>query len=508
MDEWFINQLWIKPRSLDFGNIITDRTLSLQIFSTYRPGTGRRSLNAVDTAALGVIGVTMDPATVLPLPFEFMQSRTISYTADSTGVPSFNTNISFGFDIIDFLVQYLGTRLVLLPYVPEVPVQEQLSWVTDIMKSRSGEEQRHSLRAAPRQQINYNYNLDNDVDKAKLRHQLLGLQPYLFGLPEWWDQRVVLVAMTIGQTLVQFDKNDADFSDGGAVMILKPDGTNIDAVITTVVSNGANLSQGVASAVPLGSVIVPLRFAYVTRDPRFSDAYLEVLETEVQFETTDTRDIPYSDAELTASIFTRHPLDGLPVLTDPNMMSNRHPGSQAFLISDVDGRIGARVQYPRELIGKVQRPKQALAETAAKVWAWRRLLHYLRGSWRAFYLPTFRNDLPVNVSWNISSSSFLCRDVGLAAAALGTTKPYTDVYIKLLDGRTYVRRVTSAADNLDGTFTITLNSAPQGGSEVILAANVIISWAVLSRVDGDVATITHQRPGLAVIQFNTVAVQQ
>ncbi len=405
-------------------------------------------------------------------------------------------------------IQFIGQRLILFGYIPEMPVQEQIAWKTDVLKVRDGREQRQSLTTVPRQRITYKYSPDNEVDKARLRNQLLGLQAFLLGVPEWWDVRPVTVAMTAGQTLVQCNPANANFFDTGPVMLKLPDGTNIDAVIATVEVNGLELDEGVPQDIPLGSVVVPLRFCYVNESPSLSDDYVALIETEIEFETTQNRDIAFSEMELDSSIFTRHPIDDLVVLVDENMIGGRHGGSMSFDVFPNDADIGVRVQYPAETIGQIGRPKTAWANTLEEIWEWRRLLHYLRGSWRTFYLPTFRNDLPVSATYNLNSDTMLVKDVGTLYASMGELAPFTDIYIQLIDGRTFIKRISGVTDNANGTMTLTLDSAPQVGSEVIQAANIKVSWLVLSRIVGDVVTINHLRPGEAIFRFNTLSVHQ
>jgi hypothetical protein len=405
-------------------------------------------------------------------------------------------------------IQFIGARLILFGYLPEMPLEERLSWKTFIMKSRHGTEQRQSLVTAPKQVMRYVYSPETVVDKASLRNVLIGSKSFLFGVPEWWDMRLLTSAMTIGATVVNCDTINGNFYVGGPVMLKLPNGGSIDSLATAVTSTTVTLEEGVPVAIPLGSVLVPLRFCYINGDVSLDDELVEIEETQIEFQTNNPRDVPFTEGELDTSIFTRHPLDNLPVLLDPNMVSGRHGGDISLITDGMETEIGLRIQFPGELASKVGRPKEALADTFQKIWQWRRLVGYLRGSWRSFYLPTFREDLPVNTTYNLNSTTIVVKDVGLSFATMGTVQPYRSIMIKLSDGRVFLKQVTATVDNVNGTWTISIDTAPQVGSEIITAANIKISWLVLSRVAGDVVTFRHVRPGLAIVKFNTVSVQQ
>lgn len=172
----------------------------------------------------------------------------------------------------------------------------------------------------------------------------------------------------------------------------------------------------------------------------------------------------------------------------------------------IDNDFGRRVQYPTGPIGNPMTPKIAALDDVESVWAWRQLLGYLRGSWRSFYLPTFQKDLPVVTSLDLGSTSFQVEFVA-AARYIGTNTPRRDILIRLADGRQYVRRITSVADNGDGTETVQLATAPEGAAEVIQAADVMVSYATLVRIEGDAATFEHERPGAASLRFVTTGVK-
>ncbi len=93
--DWFLNNLWIKPRPVDYGNIISDRTITLTIFNTWlRP----RYLIDIDTATLNAVGVEITSDTDLPLEIDFFQEVSIDFTAAALGVIAFDEPIDFEFD--------------------------------------------------------------------------------------------------------------------------------------------------------------------------------------------------------------------------------------------------------------------------------------------------------------------------------------------------------------------------------------------------------------------------
>lgn len=495
--DWFLERFWIKPVPMDYGNIVSSKTIAMTVLSTHQAD---RALSSIDEATLSGFSVVRDDGGAIPRRIRFLEVITLSFTADFQGPAAFDAPIEFVFNSESFFVTFLGVRLVLFWFPPQRDVVEQLIWRTDIIESRSRTEQRRRLSRRPRQSFQYAPLLGDTREAAELRNLLKGLQGLNFGIPQWHDQRVTTAAASIGATTISVSTADADFAAGGTVMVFFADRTHMDLNILSVAANTLTTVDPLTKAIPAGTALMPVRFGFITKYPSISDPLYRAQHTQIQFESNDSSDVAYSDAEVTAN-FTLHPIDSIPVLTDPNFVDgDRLNQSHALQIAVSDAQRGLRAQFPLEDFVRLSHEKMIHTSTAAELWKWRRFLHWLAGSWKPFYMPTFRDDLPINTTYNLNSVTIVTKSVGNSYVN-APAQPHRDILIRVDDGRSFVRRVTTLVDNGNGTDTVTINSAPQGGSEILAASRVTVSWAILSRIEGDVATIRHRYPGNATITF-------
>jgi hypothetical protein len=499
---WYKGQWWITPNPLDFGNIISEKTLNVTILSTFFDGV--HTLNDIDVSALGA-GITFS----LPSPqtVDTLETVNLDIVANPVGDASFSDNVIFEFDNLNVPILALGRRIVLIPYIPQTPVQEQLSWITDIMKSRDGTEQRHSLRLTPRQTIDYSYLQEDGTDASRLRTILLSVKPLILGIPIWWEAQEVTSATSAGSTLINVATSFIDHRVGSTIIVVRPDGVSFDATIDSFTSTTITTTNPHSLAIPADSLVCPVRLGYILGDPRYSDSAGDGLRTAFRIETIDNVDLEEGSPTVD---FPTHPTDGLTILSDPNFMRSRsHRGSVSMEHQRIDNIIGVPAQFLQEDIGDPMLTKGVeIQYSLEEIRKWRAWLHYIRGSWRTFYMPTFRNDLPLTQTIKLSGTSFIAEDTG-AATFVGVQPPHRDVMLELPDGRQFFSRVITIVDNGDGTetFTISPNWGSQSPDSDIAIADAKISWMHLARLEGDVATFIHEYVGTTSLRFNTRGVQ-
>jgi hypothetical protein len=116
-------------------------------------------------------------------------------------------------------------------------------------------------------------------------------------------------------------------------------------------------------------------------------------------------------------------------------------------------------------------------------WQWvKKFLWTVCGSWRTFWLPTWRNDL----RWLESNAGTITVESGAAAGDFFTWYPRLRDHLRIQQDttETYVR-ISAAVDNGDGT--ITLNIVDENDNAVTLSADDVdrLSWLELTRFSSD-----------------------
>ena len=504
MNDWFMNQITVTPSPVEFGSITADKTVTVGVFNTFRHTSDIRTLNDVDLIALGA-GISLTGDRQPPIQFKSFESSTIDFTATLEGDPTMNGLAGFEFDNVTIEVLFTGQRVILFGFLEiDDPVTEQLSWLTDIMKAEDGGEQRHALRDAPRQRLTFTYTYkETDPEASRMRNLLLQNLPFVWGIPLIWEALKTTAAEIVSSTNLTLGSNIqyADYQVGSSAIVFPSDGSSaFEVVIASIGATALTLDQPLEVAVPAGSLVAPLRTAYIVGQPTYQDPKYGLLRTRIIFETLQNYDLANVDGSFTT-------LSGNVVLDDPNMISGQLVNRQLSQTqNEFDPRVGLRYQTRRELFADVIASKSTVLHTMEDIRKWRELLHDLRGSWKPFYLPTFRTDVQLQSDYDLSTASLVVEPVGLTN--FGGLEPRGAVLIRLEDGtgRQYVRAVSNVTDNTSNE-TIDLSSAPEVGSEVIPKELVRVSWVTLNRIEGDVATFRHSRVGEATLTFATRGIQ-
>lgn len=93
---WFVDQFWIFPRPVNFGNIFSDTTISVGILNAFR--SIDHNLTSIDTAALAAVGVSITAGPSLPVALRVSEQIELDFTATLDGVPAFDIPVDFTFD--------------------------------------------------------------------------------------------------------------------------------------------------------------------------------------------------------------------------------------------------------------------------------------------------------------------------------------------------------------------------------------------------------------------------
>ena len=248
----FYNRIYVEPTSIDFGLFVEQQTQPIEIWNAYFDTV---TLETVGKDTLINDGVTVDhetlPQTIKPLEF-----ASIDVIAALTGSLRIEGNVALVFDTgLELTIPVTGVRARLWPFVPNwsTPWTESLEYRTEVIKSRSGREQRIAVRSVPRKRIEYSTlvkgigrrRLDQYLDygqhlehaiadlprRVKTTSALSGQSVTVESIPDWLTTDL-LVAVVNGQnTVLKYVEdisgttltfNDAETGDWPAGSLLHP----------------------------------------------------------------------------------------------------------------------------------------------------------------------------------------------------------------------------------------------------------------------------------------------
>lgn len=497
---WFLNQIWVTPTPIDFGDISDVKNLEVTFFSSY--------LSTVDMTSLllPVDGLDVtDPATspIVPLSLLSFNDKILTFTAAQAGPQQFDDDIIIVVNGITFTIRTLGRRVLLLFGEPENGAIEALEFLTDLMRSKSGKEQAFSLRLAPYSVIQYTFRFPSDLDykRTLMEALLVGGAPLLpYGVQLWWEAEKISSAAAPTDTTVYIDHSLMQVNVGETFVFTTPSREHHVGTVLSVNTSpmGLTFEEAIGATLPLGTYGMPVRFGHLQGDPGHNTFRINLQDTNVAIRTEADVDISNIDP----AYFDFHTVESpaRPIWKARCLRSGSLSGSISKEIEVLDSETGRLFVTGTEPIGEWTSAAHIWCNSKQDIRAWREFLHYVRGSWGKFYVPTFQNDLPLAADILLGSTNAITVPYMGLAAYLNGQVPYRDVRIRLQDGSIEYKRITLVVDNTDGTETVTFDSVI-GSTGTSTIANTLISWMHLCRIDGDRARFAHTYLGQAELSF-------
>lgn len=319
-------------------------------------------------------------------------------------------------------------------------ITERLSWLTDIMVSESGVEQRRSVRRYPRRSFEATI-LRADNPRSRLDMFMVGVGMGDFMLPIYHEQihpgdQDPLLA----EGVVQLPVGTAHMREwrlNDLVLIMERDPSDFD--VLTVIGYDDVLEQvTLQSAAPVKvwsaeCRMIPLRRARFTDFPQMSMPIDRVGQARIRAELVDPETFPAPDWNFDVPLWNMRPDRAEDVTLEysrnifevdygSGMRNRMDPGNIAY--------VGTKVTL--KLFGR------------DRMWQYRRFLAAARGRAVRFYMPTFAKDVMPLVA--MSGLTIDVEDNGLVTYLSGPQECRVNLGVVFKDGRPIVyREIASAA---------------------------------------------------------------
>lgn len=505
---WF-EAMHILPREeIDFGNIITTVDESFEVFNAYRKS--QRILSAIVNGASPGVEFPDGPAVLDTLqPFEsFLNSTSTALSpvqqiirATADGLPVFDNTVTFQFDggANSVFLSVKGSRVVFFSPEYEAPVREIHSFKTDVIPGISGKQQRIALRKYPR--VTYQVRcLVEGSERQRLINFLYGWQGNGFGLPIWTDQVKATAAIAIGSSSISVTStDDCDFREGGKLVIYDDAQTYDVLEIDTVSTNTITLASLTVGEYPVGVRVAPVRDVVLVSSVTSRKSKMGLEEFSLIFQVTDNETgAPTASSSAWSTYNSRILFDDCNLVDDAGV-----PGRFTHKVRIIDNETGAIYLSSSWAHGQSSSEKGFMANSRSSIMALRRLLLATRGGQKAFYLPTFTDELEV-VANLVSGAATLDIDHVLYSRLANAGPQRNILKITFTDGTSLVRVVSSATEISSTVERLTLDDtwpANRTSEEVER-----VQFYELVRFDTDDFAIDHERIGLARMRAPTVTV--
>lgn len=305
----------------------------------------------------------------------------------------------------------------ILAHIPEVPVKEMWEWLTDVLTSNDGSEQRIALRGSvPRVTQEARYLFTEASLCRKFRNDLLTALNEMW-VPEWqWATKITAQTLS-GGNRIYYTPSHTDIRAGEHVIIAG----NI-YLVSSLQSDGCIFTTNLISDALVNTIIAPVGLANIEDNSSLSRyAVNEVLESSLtslysRARTSMTR----PGTSSTVATWNSLPvLDARP-LADSNVQDSFMTGQIV-----IDNKIGKTQtvnnwDYSREggartfIVQRTPITEPCSTDARKEIDWWRHFLSLCRGGAKKFYMPTFRPDLDPDGAVSDAASNILVHGVEYA----------------------------------------------------------------------------------------------
>lgn len=471
----FYNRIHISPASLELGNVASEQVDTVNLWNAYLSPKILQNIDGVEE------GLNLSGQPNPPFNFTALQERAWNVSISPDGPTTIDTNIIWQFAEDQAALHITGTRIVAFGWLVDwsKPVTETLQWLTDILQSKTGYEQRRSLRLSPRIQFDAELLL-YDAERQFFDLAMIGWSAKDFAMPIWPQQQWLKTSHAVGGMVIYCDTTYRNFKANRlAIMRGQTAFDNETVEIESVLSDRLILKRPLQKSWAKGTCLSPAITAQLNGQPNLLKRTDRMMRTSISLTATEPVEHP---AYLPSATYRSYP-----VLEDA-------PNEQKDLTHTFE-------RFFNTLDNKIAQPlKHDLAKAAFTLYqyAWmtygreqqaqlKGLFYALSGSQKAIWIPTFSDDLTVISNQTGTSNALTIQWCGYARFAqnqLGRR----DIQIRLKNGTTLYRRIISAAEINAESEQIVLD---ENFDNVNQNTVLMISFISLCRLSNDTLTIEH-----------------
>lgn len=295
-------------------------------------------------------------------------------------------------------------------------VLERLEWLTEVLASDTGVEQRRAKRLSPRRSFEFTVNpTRNDRTYLDLALHRLGSEDWL--VPLWHDQAKLSAIGQIGQTAILFDNTHREFLDDGLALLFFDTFTWEVVGIDTQTDDGALLSEALIADWPRGTKLYPLRRMSLSTDSQIAALTSRVGQAQLLWTVNEANDF---DDTLPDDFPTY--LDS-PLITREPDRSREINVTHTRLAEEIDGGLGLRQREDSADRSFSVQAHNWMVQGREAQHAFRRLLYHLRGRQRMAWLPSFNDDVMISRVIDEGDTSLYVEKIGLHYIGGGSPVP-------------------------------------------------------------------------------------
>lgn len=286
----WLNHIHIFPRRRDLGSVVSAHQFEVEVWNGFM----RTSQILDEITVEGPAGISVIDHLGQPAHYPASDSQVYTVEVSAEGDPQIDNLITWVFVDIDSSesnVTILGFRLIPFPFPPNMAqsITETFGYLTDIIRSFSGQEQRMQLRVVPVGTVGYSVYLSEVQDAQMANAILFGNQPRAFGVGRWQFRTPLAIAAAVDDLSIYCTIDDIPFVAGGLVMLWTSPYEWEVQTIESVESDHLVLTSGLRSAWAVRTAVLPMVVARLSQEVGLSWQSLLAVSQKITFDVDGFR---------------------------------------------------------------------------------------------------------------------------------------------------------------------------------------------------------------------------
>lgn len=478
----FYNRVWLIPNSLDFGPITSDLSRSVIMWNANRTSVTLDSFNSGADDTVSVSGLTVGTT------IKSLAERTFSINVSADGPSEVDTTVTFSFTPSEIArLPVAGVRSKVWAFMPnwQDPVEVQIEFMTEVIESRSGYEQRIANRDNPRMSISFT-SVVNEFNYRQFIRQMASWQNKPTLMPDFSHGVKLAVAAENGSDTIVMEDNQDWMIEGRTILIVRGGATRTEFLVRKVeevIGNSLRLASVIDGDWDVGTKVYPTYTGYLGSKLSASIPVNRTAVVSVNFEADPGYEL-WSDVGEPSEDYLGREL----FLLRPDWSDALSPEFESALETLDYGRGRKSYTIPRPFNSRIHKANY-LGVSRAATDAITAFFRRNKGAQGEFFMPTWTEDLRIKTLANAGTS-------GLRFAGPYVWQDYVDdvVYKDLIifyaDGTHEVYHVNDiiSVNDADGNDSIINLTTPL--LRIVDPANVVqVCWLPLWRFATDGLTV-------------------
>lgn len=494
----FYNRIYITPGIVEFGAITANTAKAISVWNAYlnRDVTlGTVTYNAA--AGLSVTGQD------LPVELRSLEMLQFSLLASVQGPSLIDEIVQWVFDIPwTFSMPVTGIRAKTWTFDPDwkaASYEIGYEFLTEIITSLSGREQRMGLRTSPRKVISYELSLSHE-EFRQFKDLLWSWQHRGFLAPELTRFIDSTSGMSIGSDTIALPSIPVWVSPGAQVILDAPGAREVRTV-DSIAGLAVTFRTVSTTAWPAGTRVHPAlsgTVAAAISAPRLTNA---VATANIEFRVDPLSEIPTGFGS-PVTVF-----NGREALLKRHNWATSVDVTQAHAVDDLDFQRGAITRYVNIQFGTEQRRCTFVNRNASEAEELLNFYQRMLGRQGEFYMPTWEYDFQPK---GVAAPSSL----GLRIEGTQVYDCYADstvhkaVFVMLNDSTVLLRKIDNIAkvSDSDGTDTV-ITVSEAWGATISQDTIVMCGWLPVWRLVSDGLTMEWITNSVAQTQMTMITLE-